>query len=67
MKAVLPPVAAFAAAFLCACSGPSEEERPAPPPVPAVTDTAPVGEGIKTLAYALLGASVVLTLGRLLR
>lgn len=44
--------------------------NPAPPaetvPV-AVTDTEPLGEGIKTLAYALLGASVVLTLGRLLR
>ena len=33
----------------------------------AVTDTEPLGEGIKTLAYALLGASVVITLGRLLR
>jgi uncharacterized membrane protein len=33
----------------------------------AVTDTKPLGEGLKTLAYAFLGASVVLTLGRLLR
>ncbi|MCW1922631.1 hypothetical protein OKA05_08700 [Luteolibacter arcticus] len=41
---------------------------PSPDPVSvAVTDTEPLGEGIKTLAYALLGASVVITLGRLLR
>ena len=46
------------------CSEPSKEP---PTPVQVVTDTAPVGEGIKTLAYALLGASVVFTLGRMLR
>ena len=42
-----------------------------PPPAEAIpvaiTDTEPLGEGLKTLAYAFLGASVVLTLGRLLR
>jgi hypothetical protein len=33
----------------------------------AVTETKPLGDGLKTLAYAFLGASVVITLGRLLR
>jgi hypothetical protein len=35
-----------------------------PPPMP---DFTPVGDGLKTLGYAVLGAAVVLTLGRLLR
>ena len=43
-------------------STPSVEQTPV-----AVTDTKPLGDGLKTLAYAFLGASVVLTLGRLLR
>ncbi len=34
---------------------------------PVVTDTRPLGEGLKMIGFALLGASVVLTLGRLLR
>ncbi len=46
------------------CSEPSTEP---PTPVPVVTDTEPLGDGLKTLAYAFLGASVVITLGRLLR
>lgn len=45
------------------CSEPTSRSYP----TPVVTDTGPVGEGLKTLAYAFLGASVVLTLGRLLR
>jgi hypothetical protein len=45
------------------CSEPTSRSCPAP----SVTDTKPLGDGIKTLAYAFLGASVVLTLGRLLR
>lgn len=43
------------------------EATPRACPAPYVTDTKPLGDGIKTLAYAFLGASVVLTLGRLLR
>ena len=42
-------------------------ELPSSAPPQYVTDTAPLGEGLKTLAYAFLGASVVITLGRLLR
>jgi uncharacterized protein YcfL len=40
---------------------------PAPSVPVAITDTKPLGDGIRTLAYAFLGASVVITLGRLLR
>ena len=47
-----------------ACS--SSPPKPSTPQ-PIVTDTEPLGEGLKTLAYAFLGASVVVTLGRLLR
>jgi len=47
--------------------GCSERPPENPTPVPVATDLAPGGEGIKTLAYALLGASVVFTLGRVLR
>jgi len=38
---------------------------PKPPPVP-VTDTRPVGKGLEVIGYALLGAAVVVVLGRLL-
>lgn len=57
-------LACFAAVLLATgCA-----EAPAPKSLaPLVTDTKPLGDGIKTLAYALLGASVVITLGRLLR
>jgi hypothetical protein len=34
---------------------------------PAMPDFTPVGDGLKTLGYAVLGAAVVLTLGRLIR
>jgi hypothetical protein len=45
------------------CS-PSPSEPP--PPVP-YTDTAPVGDGLKVIGYALLGAAVVGVLGRIIR
>jgi hypothetical protein len=32
-----------------------------------VTDTAPVGDGLKVIGYALLGAAVVGVLGRILK
>ena len=35
--------------------------------VPVMPDFTPVGDGLKTLGYAVLGAAVVLTLGRCLR
>lgn len=38
--------------------------KPAPPPV---TDTRPVGEGLKVIGFAMLGAAVVAVLGRMLK
>lgn len=35
-----------------------------PPPTP---DMGPVGEGLKVIGFSLIGVSVVVTLGRLLR
>jgi hypothetical protein len=48
----------------CACS---EASKPAPVQQPVVTDTRPLGDGLKVIGFAFLGASVVITLGRLLR
>ena len=63
MKLILLPCFITALMSVSGCSSPPPTEA-----VPVVvTDTEPVGEGLKTLAYAFLGASVVLTLGRLLR
>lgn len=46
------------------CSEPREEIRPV---APAVTDTKPVGEGLKVLGFAFLGSAVVIVLGRMIR
>jgi hypothetical protein len=40
--------------------------KPPPPPTVAVTDTAPVGDGLKVIGFAMLGAAVVVVLGRML-
>jgi len=42
------------------------ESKPTPPRV-TVTDTAPVGEGLKVIGFAVLGAAVVGVLGRMLK
>jgi hypothetical protein len=47
---------------LCSC----EEGHSTPPPAP-VTDTTPVGDGLKVIGFAMLGAAVVIVLGRLAR
>ena len=47
------------------CSG-GNSSSPPPPPVP-VTDTEPVGEGLKVIGFAMLGAACVLVLGKLIR
>lgn len=49
-----------------ACSSCSKEEPPKPSPPPQVTDTKPVGTGLKVIGFAVLGASVVCVLGRML-
>jgi hypothetical protein len=58
-KLLLIPVAGL----VLACASCAD---PGPPP-PTVTDTAPVGEGLKVIGYALLGAAVVGVLGRILK
>jgi hypothetical protein len=61
-KLLLLPCLAAASLSLAAC----DKESPAVPPIP-VTDTKPLGDGLKVIGFALIGASVVITLGRLLR
>jgi hypothetical protein len=57
---LLPAAGIFMACASCGGSAPA----PAPPPV---TDTAPVGDGLKVIGFAMLGAAVVVVLGRLLK
>lgn len=61
-KVVLLPVAAAVMA-LSSCN----EEPAKPAPHVTVTDTKPVGEGLTVIGFAIVGATVVVVLGRLLR
>ena len=54
-----------AAGIFMACASCSEA-APKQPPV-TVTDTKPVGEGLTVVGFAIVGAAVVVVLGRLLR
>ncbi len=54
-----------AAGIVMACAS-CEETAPPPPAAVPVTDTAPVGDGLKVIGFALLGAVVVAVLGRML-
>lgn len=54
-----------AAVLALACS--SCDTAPPKPSPPPVTDTRPVGEGLKVIGFAMLGAAVVAVLGRLMR
>ncbi|QTN31185.1 hypothetical protein HZ994_02195 [Akkermansiaceae bacterium] len=63
-KWFLIPLAGFALVLaLASCSEPA----PKPPPIPVTTNTEPVGEGLKVIAFAMLGASVVVVLGKMIR
>jgi hypothetical protein len=54
-------------AILAACAlGVSCEHGPAPSAPPPI-ETKPIGDGLQVIGYALLGASVVFVLGRLLK
>jgi hypothetical protein len=57
---LLPVAAAFMALSSC------KEEAPAPPAA-YITDTEPVGAGLTVIGFAIVGAAVVVVLGRLLR
>lgn len=54
-------------ALVAACAlGTSCEHNPMPS-VPPPIETKPIGEGLQVIGFAMLGASVVFVLGRLLR
>jgi hypothetical protein len=64
-KWLLIPLAGLVLALaLVSCTG--GNSQPEPPPV-SVTDTRPVGEGLKLIGFAVLGAAVVTVLGKLIR
>lgn len=63
MKWSLSAAAIFMGLLACSCK---EDKLPEPPRI-AVTDTKPVGDGLKVLGYAFLGAAVVITVGRVVR
>jgi hypothetical protein len=56
-----------AAGLFLACASCGESPPKPPPPPPPVTDTRPVGEGLKVIGFAMLGAAVVVVLGRMLK
>jgi hypothetical protein len=53
------------AACVLATSACTEEEPPPRQPT-IVTDTRPVGQGLKVIGFAMLGAAVVVVLGRIM-
>ena len=59
---LLPVAAAFMALSSC-----NDEHVVKPAPPVTVTDTKPVGEGLTVIGFAIVGATVVVVLGRLLR
>lgn len=59
---LLPVAAAFVALSSC-----NDESTTKPVPQVTVTDTKPVGEGLTVIGFAIVGATVVVVLGRLLR
>ena len=61
-----PSLLPLALASLLLCCASCSESKPTPPR-DAVTDTAPVGEGLKVIAFAVLGAAVVGVLGRMIK
>jgi hypothetical protein len=62
-KLLLLPLTATALAFAgTSCSAAASLE-----PRPIVTDTTPVGNGLKVIGYALLGSAVVMVLGSMIK
>jgi hypothetical protein len=64
LKSLKPLLLLPVAGIFLACASCSDS-TPKPPP-PPVTDTQPVGEGLKVIGFAMLGAAVVGVLGRML-
>ena len=65
MKSLLLLFAAGGFMALGSCSE-APPKSPPPPPTVTVTDTEPVGDGLKVIGFAMLGAAVVVVLGRML-
>lgn len=65
MKSLLLLFAAGGFMALNSCSEAPPKPLP-PPPTVTVTDTEPVGDGLKVIGFAMLGAAVVVVLGRML-
>ncbi|MGL5017198.1 MAG: hypothetical protein ACRDBP_03625, partial [Luteolibacter sp.] len=65
MKSLLLLSAAGCFMALGSCSEAPPKPLP-PPPTVTVTDTEPVGDGLKVIGFAMLGAAVVVVLGRML-
>jgi hypothetical protein len=61
---LIPLAALVVTLAFASCSG--GDSTPTPPPV-TVTDTEPVGEGLKLIGFAVLGAAIVTVLGKLIR
>ena len=51
----------------CVLSGASCSQSDPSPYRPTITDTRPVGQGLKVIGFAMLGAAVVGVLGRMIR
>lgn len=65
----LPSTRALALPALAACvlaTSACTEEEPPPRQPTIVTDTRPVGQGLKVIGFAMLGAAVVAVLGRIM-
>ncbi len=56
-----------AAGVILALSSCNDDEANKHAPPVAITDTKPVGEGLAVIGFAIVGAAVVIVLGRLLR
>ena len=61
-KLVLVPAAGCVMAL-----GSCEQSHSSPPPQVPITDTIPIGDGLKVIAFAVLGVGVLGVLGRLLK
>ena len=63
LRLLLIPLAGMALALASCSAGGSSSRLPSVP----ITDTQPVGEGLKVIGYAMIGAAVVLVAGRVIR
>jgi hypothetical protein len=60
-------VSTIATAWALLLIGSCREAPKRETPKPEVTDIKPIGDGLKVIGYAVVGAAVVITVGRVLR